>query len=217
MSLKQRLSGARRLALTIGLATTMAATGFAGQEALMKSVGDALGEANATKSQLAATMGALNALLATKPGGDLRPAYQTYIENVDKTKKDATITKARFDQMNGDSASYFNSWKSDNQSIKNAKLRKVADKRLAAVQKDYRSALAALQGASAKFTPFLSDLNDIQTALSNDLTANGLKAAKGVFKQANKDHKNVQTEVTKALQHLGAMQAALAPVAGPKE
>ena len=42
--------------------------GYAGQEALMKSVGDALAEVNATHTQLGAAMSSLNALLATKPG-----------------------------------------------------------------------------------------------------------------------------------------------------
>ena len=216
MFLTESFTKGRRSALILGLATLMAVIGYANQDALVKSVGDALAEGNATKSQLAATMGSLNALLATKPGDDLRPAYQTYVENVEKTKKDAATTKARVDQMNADSANYFGTWKSDNEAISNAQLRKVATKRQASVQKDYHSSLASLQGASAKFVPFLSDLSDIQTALSNDLTANGLKAAKGVFKKANKDHGEVQKEINNAIQHLSATQTALSPVAGPK-
>jgi hypothetical protein len=212
----QRIISGRRLALTFGLATMMAATSFASQDALVKSVGDALGEGQATKNQLAATMSSLNALLATKPGDDLRPAYQTYVENVEKTKKDAATTKARVDQMNADSSNYFGTWKSDNEAISNPELRKVSTKRLASVQKDYHSSLASLQAASGKFVPFLSDLTDIQTALSNDLTANGLKAAKGVFKKANKDHNEVQKEINNATAHLSATQAALSPVAGAK-
>jgi hypothetical protein len=216
MSLTAGLITGRRLAVTFGLATMMAATSFAGQEALVKSVGDALTEGNATKGQLAATMTSLNTLLATKPGDDLRPAYQAYVENVDKTKQAAGVTKARVDQMNGDSSNYFSTWKSDNASISNPDLKKVANKRLDSVQKDYRSSLASLQLASGKFAPFISDLTDIQTALSNDLTANGLKAAKGVFKKANKDHAAVQKEIDNAVHHLSATQASLSPVAGAK-
>jgi hypothetical protein len=206
----------RRLALTIGMATMMAATCFADQAALIKSVGDALTEGNATKSQLAATMASLNTLLASKPGEDMRPAYQAYVENVAKTKSDAGVTKARVDQMNGESANYFSTWKSDNETISNADLKKVATKRLNTVQKDYKSSLASLQMASGHFAPFLSDLTDIQTALSNDLTPNGLKAAKGVFKKANKDHAAVQKEIDKAITHLRATQTSLLPVAQAK-
>lgn len=216
MSLTESYTTGRRLALTFGLATLMAAISYAGQEALVKSVGDALAEGNATRSQLSSTMSSLNALLATKPGADLRPAYQAYVDNVEKTKQAAAATKTRVDGMNADSANYFGSWKSDNEAISNQNLRNVANKRLDTVQKDYRSSIASLQAASAKFQPFLSDLTDIQTALSNDLTANGLKAAKGVFKKANKDHGEVQKEIDTAIHHLQATQASLSPVAAGK-
>jgi hypothetical protein len=216
MSLTERLITARRLALTVGLATLMSATGYADQEALMKGVGDALTEVNATKSQLAATMSSLNALLATKPGDDLRPAYQTYVDNVDKTKQAAATTKQLVDQMNSDSANYFSSWKADNDKISNPQMHKVATHRLEQVQRNYARSIASLQAASDKFTPFLSDLGDIQTALSNDLTAKGLKAAHGVFEKANHDHGEVQKEIGKAVQHLTATQTALSPIAGAK-
>lgn len=216
MTLDKRLMMGRRLALTLGLFTLMATTGYAGQEELMKSVGDALSEGNSTRAQLGMTMGSLNALLATDPGGDLRPAYQAYVEHAEKTKQDAELTRHRVAQMNADSVKYFSSWRSDNQKIANQKLRKVATKRLEQVRKDYQKSMESLDAASKKFAPFLSDLADIQTALSNDLTAKGLKAAKGVFKKANRDHGEVQTEINAAIQHLMATQAALSPTAGAK-
>jgi hypothetical protein len=216
MSLTQRLVTGHRLALTLGLATLMAATAYADQEALLKSVGDALAEVNATKSQLAATVSSLNALLATKPGEDLRPAYQVYVDNVEKTKMAAATTRQRVDQMDSDSANYFSSWKADNDRITDPQVRKVATHRHEQVQKSYANAIASLQAAADKFTPFLSDLGDIQTALSNDLTAKGLKAAKGVFEKANRDHEAVQKEINNATRHLTATQLALSPVARAK-
>ena len=216
MCLTERLITGRRVALTLGLATLMAVTAYGDQEALVKSVGDALNEVNATKSQLAATMSSLNALQFIKPGDDLRPPYEAYVANVDKTKQAAATTQQRVDQMNNDSANYFSSWKADNDKISNAQVRKVATHRLEQVQKNYANATASLQAASAKFTPFLSDLGDIQTALSNDLTAKGLKAERGVFVKANHDHGGVQKEISNAIRHLMATQLALSPVAGAK-
>jgi len=210
----KRLIIGYRLALAIGLSTLVAATGYAGQDELMKSIGDALTEGMATRAQLGTTLGALNALLATKPGGDLKPAYQAYVSQTEKTKAAAEITRQRAAQMNSDSVQYFSSWRSDNQKIANQKLRNVATKRLKEVQKDYKSALDSLDAASTKFAPFLSDLADIETALSNDLTAKGLKAAKGVFNKANRDHGEVQREIVKAIQHLMATKASLSPTAG---
>jgi hypothetical protein len=216
MILQERLMTGRRLALTLGLFTLMATAGYAGQEELMKSVGDALAEGNATRAQLAMTLGSLNALLATDPGGDLRPAYQAYIDHAEKTKKDAELTRQRVAEMNSDSTKYFGAWRTDNQKIANQKLRKVATKRLEQVKKDYQKSLESLDAASGKFVPFLTDLSDIQTALSNDLTAKGLKAAKDVFKKANRDHNEVQKEIDLAVQHLMTTQATLSPTAGTK-
>jgi hypothetical protein len=216
MILDRRLMVGHRLALMLGLSTLIATAGYAGQEELMKSVGDALAEGNATRAQLAMTMGSLNALLATDPGGDLRPAYQAYVEHAGKTKADAEATRQRVAEMNSDSTKYFGEWRTDNQKIANGKLRKVATKRLEQVKKDYQKSLESLDAASAKFVPFLTDLSDIQTALSNDLTAKGLKAAKGVFKKANHDHSEVQKEIEAAIQHLTVTQAALSPTAGAK-
>ena len=214
MDLGKRLIMVRLLALTFGLSTLIAIAGYAGQEELMKSVGDALAEGNATKSQLAMTMGSLNALLATNPGGDLRPAYQAYVEHAEKTKKDAESTRQRVAQMNSDSAKYFSEWRIDNQKIANGKLRQVAIKRLEQVKNDYQKSLESLDRASGRFVPFITDLADIKTALSNDLTAQGLKAAKGVFKKANNDHSEVQKWIDAAIQHLSTTQAALSPTAG---
>jgi hypothetical protein len=150
MSLFNRLITDRKLVLALGLAALMTAA-YADQQDLGKRIGDALTESNATKSQLATTMSSLNALQAAKVGDDLRPAYQTYGENVGKTKQVAAATKQRVDQMNADSATYFATWKADNDKIANAQLRKVATKRLEEVQKDYQKSVVSLQAASAKF------------------------------------------------------------------
>jgi hypothetical protein len=212
MTFTKRSTIGRHIAGSLGLAMLMAATSNAGQEALVKSVSDALNEVNATKAQLAETMRSLNALQAAKPGSDLRPAYQAYVANVEKTKQAAATTRQRVDEMNADSANYFSSWKADNDKISNEQIRTTATHRLEQVQKEYTSSVASLSAAASKFRPFLSDLSDIQTALSNDLTAKGLKAAQGVFAKANADDAEVQKEIDMAIQHLSATKADLSTV-----
>lgn len=69
----------------------MTGASYADQHALANSVKDAITEVNATNAQLAQTMKALNTLMATRAGQDLRPAYQAYVQNVDKTRNDGDI------------------------------------------------------------------------------------------------------------------------------
>jgi len=214
MTLIKRSVRASRIGATLGLAMIFAAVSNAGQEALAKSVNDALAEVNATKAQLAQTMQSLNTLLTTKPGGDLRPAYQAYISDVAKTKQAAATTRERAGQMNGDSATYFSSWKADNEKISNDDIRATSNKRLEQTQKDYQSSVESLEAAARAFSPFMSDLTDIQTALSNDLTAKGVMAAKGHVSKANHDHDQVQTEIDHAIQHLNNTRRDLMPIAG---
>ena len=152
-------------------------------------------------------------LLATRPGRDLRPAYQAYGENVEKTRKAAETTRRRFEQMNADSARYFSGWKSDNEKISNKQMRKTANQRLEAVQKDYKNSAASLEAAAAKFKPFVSDLADIQTTLANDLTGKGIATVKEAANRANADHAGVLREVQSAATHLNATRTALLPLA----
>jgi hypothetical protein len=215
MSLTEGSSTRRRLALAVGLTALMATTGYT-QEALVKDVGDTLTEVNVIKAQLAATASSLNALLAVKPGEDLRPAYQAYSDDVDKTKQAAATTKERGTRMDADAASYFSTWKADNDRISNAELKKAATKRLGQVQNDYSSSVASLRAAGSEFGPFLADLGDIHTVLSNDLTASGLKGAEGVIKKAKRGHAEVQKQIDAAVKHLTATQKALSPVAAAK-
>jgi len=215
MTLTNRSTLCRHLAATLGLTILTAAISHAaGQESLLKSVNDALAEVNATKAQLGETMKSLNALQAVKPGNDLRPEYQAYVHNVDQTKQAAAMTKHRVEQMNADSANYFSSWKADNEKIVNDQVRKMSTQRLEQAQAEYASSVANLSSAATKFSPFLSDLNDIQIALSNDLTAKGINAARGVFAKANTDHAEVEKDIDMAIQHLTASREALAPIAG---
>lgn len=206
----------RRVAMTLGVCFFAAVNGFAGQEQLLGSVTETVNETKGTQDQLAATMSSLNALHNAPAGTDLRPLYQDYVANVDKTKAAAETTHKRAEQMQGSSANYFGSWKSDNDAISNADIRKNSTKRLASVEKSYGNAVVSLQAAGAKFKPFLSDLTDIQTALSNDLTPKGLKSSDKIFKHANKTHADVQKEIGKAMGELQKTQLDLNPVAAAK-
>jgi len=206
----------RRVAITLGVCLFAAVNGFAGQEQLLGSITETVNETKATQDQLAATMNSLNALQNAPAGTDMRPLYQDYVANVDKTKAAAETTRKRAEQMQGSSANYFGSWKSDNDGISNAEVRKNSNKRLDTVQKSYGNSVVSLQAAAAKFNPFISDLTDIQTALSNDLTPKGLKSSEKIFKHANKTHADVQKEIGKGLGELQKTQLDLNPVAVAK-
>jgi hypothetical protein len=213
MSLTDKLMTSRQLLGPLALGVFMVVVSNAGQQQLANAVNDATAEVNATNAQLAETMKSLNALMATPAGEDLRPAYQAYVQNVDKTRQAAETTRRRYEQMNADSNSYFSTWKDDNGKIANKDIRQNANQRLESVRQEYKGTVASLKAAAERFKPFLSDLTDVQTALSNDLTGKGLGSLSATVKKVNFDHEPVQTEINNAARHLKTMRTALLPVA----
>jgi chromosome segregation ATPase len=194
-------------------ALTLAVTGLYGQTQakLREGITGALEETRATREQLAAAVDALHKL--KNETGDLRPAYENLVQQYEKTQAAADVTRKRIAQMQDASQQYFGAWKSDIDTISNSGVKKASMKRWNTVQKEYGEALASLRKAADKFTPFLSNLGDVNTALKNDLSQKGLKSLSGVMKSAEKNHVNVRDEIMKAILSFEQMQTNLAPSA----
>jgi len=201
------------IALTLGLATLVTYATQAGQEELAASIKQAREEATMTSMQLTATLAALNTLVG-QTKGDLGPAYRAFQAEVPKTQNAATATSARVETMTKQRARYFTDWQNTIDSISNKSLQKKAQKRLTAASQSYDNVEAALVTAREKFQPFLSDLTDIEKALSHDVTARGVKSMKGVVRSANWNHKFVANAINAALKEMGKMEKALSSQAG---
>jgi hypothetical protein len=194
--------------LTLGLFTLLAATAQASQEQLATSMREARGEATRATEQLKATLDSLNALTKQKEG-DLRAAYNTFAAQLPRTENAAAWTRARVRWMAGDGLKYFADWQRTIDSIANENLRKKAQKRLETARKGYDKVAAALQIASEKFGPFLSDLADVQKVLANDVTAGGVKAVKSTVSSANGRFQAVNSAVNNALKEMQKMEESL--------
>jgi DUF2959 family protein len=198
----------KRIMLTLGCITVMACAAQAGQEQLASSIKQARTEAEATTAQLNSTLAALNALTSQKKG-DLNPAYQAFRAEIPKTRTAATATSGRVESMTKQRAKYFSDWQSTIDGINNKSLQKKAQKRLNAASQSYDKAEAAMQTAAEKFRPFLSDLSDIEKALSQDVTASGVKNMKSVVRSANWNYKFVTSAINDALKEMRKMEGAL--------
>ena len=192
----------------IGLALLLASATQASQEQLAKSMQETQLETARTSGQLGATLATLNDL-TKQTKGDLRPTYDKFCAEVTKTQAAAAVTRTRAQWMDTDGKQYFKTWQDTINGIANESLRKKAQKRLNAVQEDYTKAEDRSILAGQKFTPFLSDLADIQKALATDVTAGGVKAIRGTVRSANWNHQFVDKAIKSALKSLGEMQKAL--------
>jgi hypothetical protein len=198
----------KQILLTIGLTGLLTSVTQASQEELAKSIHDAHVETSRTFEQLKATLGSLNELTQQKTG-DLRPAYATFCSQVTNTFAAGDVTRTRLQWMGGEGRKYFTDWQNTINGISNESLRKKAQKRLNSVQKNYDNVEESLKEAAEKFKPFLSDLNDVRTALSTDVTAGGVKAIKSTVRTANWDYQFVERAVNSAIKDMGKMEKAL--------
>lgn len=182
----------------------------AAQEQLAASIKETREETTRTRNQLQTTVNALNALTEQKQG-DLRETYKTFAEEVKKTHTDAARTAARGQAMQNAGKEYFAGWQTDVNGIANESLRKKAQKRLDSVRKSYDKSITLLGEAAERFKPFLSNLDDVQKTLANDITAGGVKAVKGTVSDANFNLKKVRSSIFDALKELEGMEKALSP------
>src|SRR5215203_5863350 len=186
----------RHILLTMTLAALLPAA-HASQEQLAKSIRDTHVETITTSEQLRSTLGALNAL-TKQTKGDLHPAYNAFRAQTAKTQTAAVETRKRVAWMNGDGRKYFFGWQETVNGIANESLRKKAQKRLDSVKESYGKVEEKLKVASEKFSPFLSDLTDIEKALATDVTAGGVKAVRSTAKSANWNYQFVNDSITSA-------------------
>lgn len=195
-------------ALIVPSSATAQTTSPSPQAKLADSIALIRTETVATRDQLQATLNALNAL-TKQTKGDLQPTYDAYAAEVMKTHAVAGQTAARITAMQAASQEYFGAWKADIAGINNESLRAKALKRMDAVQKNYNGVIKSLQDASERFKPFLSNLDDVQKMLANDVTPAGVKAVRGVASDANWNIKNVRSSIADAIQELADMAKSL--------
>jgi chromosome segregation ATPase len=197
-----------QILLTFGLSMLLAGATQAGQEQLAASIKDARSEATMTSSQLNATLAALNTLVGQEKG-DLRPAYEAFQAEIPKTQSAAATTAARVQSMSSDSDKYFGDWQKTVNDISNTSVQKKAQKRLNKARESYNKVETSLKAAGDKFRPFLSDLTDVQKALSQDVTSGGVKAVKPIVRSANWNYKGVLGSISQALREMDKMEKAL--------
>jgi len=189
-----------------------AQTASAGQQELATSLGATRTLVTQARDQLQTTVNALDALVKQKTG-DMRPTYDAFVAEIAKTETAGATAKACADKMEAEASAHFTAWQKEIDSIANASLKEKAQKRLSDVQKKYGEVLSQLKDAGSHFTPLLSDLNDIQKTLANDLTPGGVKSVRGSVSDAEWNLKSTRRSFYSAIEGLTKMQKSLGTAA----
>jgi len=144
-----------------------------------------------------------------------RKAYETFAKGVDKVEKAGQTAQKNADEMRQRGAAYFQQWEAQIGSVKNEEIRQLAQQRRAKLQETFGNIKTAAQDAKQSFPPFLENLKDLRTALSSDLTVQGIDAAKAIFTKTKGNGMELQKNLDKLVAELNSVVAAITAAKAP--
>ena len=187
------------LAAVAGMLAGCATSGYEQGEKTATSLQQTASEIELAKGQVQNSLDALNSLMQ-KPGADLRPQYKTFSSSVSAIVATASRMSAKADAMKASGQAYSELWDANIATIQNPDIRSSSAARKKSVMDSLAVVQSSYQTTMSKFNPFLSNLQDIDKALSADLTPGGLDAMKDIAKQANSNG----TDLIASLNTLGS-------------
>jgi type IV pilus biogenesis protein CpaD/CtpE len=205
-------------ALALAVAAAALAAGCAKDEGRERS-GKAVGTLKETRAELANASKQVDEVLAAASGvqsgqGDLKAAYDKYKKEVAQTEEAAQDSRKRAQDMRARSAEYQNKWQQEMSKVTNPDLKAAAQARAAKVRGRYEMISAKAQDARAAYEPFMTDLKDLQTYLSNDLTPAAVQAASPVFEKVNASGQVLKQKLAALRQELDDVAAEMSPSGG---
>jgi len=197
-------------ALAIIWTSGCSTTPYQGAEKTVKSMDATRQEAALASKMVSETIGSLTAIVST-PQEDLRPAYEQFNKQVRDIESQARKTKMQADWMRGNRDKYIDAWTSELTAIQNPAIQKDSAKRRTETLINFNQVEKSMNAARVAYEPFISDLNDIKTTLSTDLTAAGVSSTKGAVKNARANAISLQKSIDSVIRELDKVTAKLSP------
>jgi chromosome segregation ATPase len=173
-----------------------------------------------TRAELNQGTAQVNDVLATldqlesRPA-DLKPVFRKFVRQVDDLERQANSVSRRVRDMRVRSTDYSVAWQAENQTIANPDLRAAATQRVERVSDRYQQVDARAQEVRSAYDPFINELRDLETFLSNDLTYGGVNAAKPVFDTVRSRAAELKDRVADLVQELDETYSRLSPTTAP--
>lgn len=105
---------------------------------------------------------------------DVKQAFESYKGNVEKMETMEKKFVKHAEQMEAQGNNYFEEWKKEGSEYKNPQIQQLSDQRRAELGEIYDKIAENSIGVDEAFKAYVSDVKEIQTFLSNDLTTKGI-------------------------------------------
>lgn len=113
----------------------------------------------------------------TRPGqSEVKKAFDAYSNHVSKIENMEKDFSKHADRMSANSKTYFEEWDKNNNQYDNPELQRSSDERRAALGRTYDKIDENNQGVKEAFRVYISDVTEIESYLSNDLTSRGISS-----------------------------------------
>jgi outer membrane murein-binding lipoprotein Lpp len=146
--------------------------------------------------QLDATGASLAEL--TKPGqSDVKKAFELYSTNVSKIEKMEKDFAKHAEEMKVRGAHYFDEWQKEGDKYENPEIQALSEQRRKELGEIYGKIAENSIGMNDAFKAYVSDVKEIQTYLSNDLTSSGLESIAPISRKAVTDGNRLKNEIKK--------------------
>jgi hypothetical protein len=167
------------------------------------------------KKAVDTTLASLDRIVA-EASVDPRKAFKEFDKSVPKIDSEAAKARKRAEQMKERGKEYFSQWEKDLEGVNDPEIRKLAQERKAKLQTTFDNIKTTLEPAREQFNAWLINLKDVQKYLSQDLTINGIDAAKDLIAKSKKDGMAVQQTLDKVIAELNTIVATITPAKAKK-
>lgn len=186
-------------------------TGYQKGALAAKSLDTAAVEVAAESAQLETAISSLEDLV-NKPAGDLKPQLQRFSLSLDQLVAAAHKTQATGQLMAQKNAAYFAVWRQQDTTMTSGIIRSNSEARLTEVTNHFQTIDQRYQEAQKSVQPLIAYLRDLRTALSADLTANGLDSQKAIVANATQEAGKVKAALGELSSELAASSTRMSSV-----
>lgn len=118
---------------------------------------------------------------------DVKVAYTEFSKNADNMEKTGNKLNKHIDEMASRGNDYFEEWGKEGGTYTDPQIQKLSEENRARLNSTFRDLQLATASVRANLNAYMSDLKQIQTYLSNDLTQQGIAAISPIANSLQQD------------------------------
>jgi hypothetical protein len=142
---------------------------------------------------------------------DPRKAFNRFSKAIDRLEAADEKAQRRADRMREEGKEFFAEWEQEVAAMQNEEIKQLAAQRREELDQAFRNISRVIVDLKDTFRPWMSDVQDLATLLSRDLTVEGIHAARKVIATTQTSSAAVQKALDDLVNELNTVEALLTP------